>query len=460
LLLAWLLPGVLIGYYVVRNRFLAFGVQRTLLFTVTAAFLALIYIRLTMRVSEWLKDELPPEATVSIFLFLPVIFFEPIQRVVSGALDRAVRRHTEQFQRLMAEIQQAARNGNLEELLDFAETRIRETLGLASVRISLQDGPPLPAGATARIHRVPLRFGETEFGAVETQYFGQLLSGETAAALEYLAEQLPAAIDLCRLLEEKLKLERELAEHERLALLGQMAASVSHNLRNPLGSMKTLLQVQQENPQLPSDAKKENQLLLAEIERLSATLTQLLDYSRPDAAVSRELRAVDVAHAAESAVALRRHDAERKQISLEFHAQVFAARAQALEEALSDVLANLISNALEAAPEKGSVRLSVQPADGQILLSVEDDGPGVPAHLRERIFEPFFTTKARGTGLGLSIVARRVHEMGGRIACESPVRNGHGTRFTVSLRAAGDEAEKGKPENPEGQAATARGSDS
>ena len=75
-----------------------------------------------------------------------------------------------------------------------------------------------------------------------------MISGETYAALEFLCEQLPAAFDLCRLIEEKLQLERELAERERLALVGQMAASISHNLKNPLGSIKTILQVQLESP--------------------------------------------------------------------------------------------------------------------------------------------------------------------------------------------------------------------
>ena len=87
---------------------------------------------------------------------------------------------------------------------------------------------------------------------LEAASTGSYLTGETSAALEFLAEQLPGMVDLARLIEEKLRLERELAERERMAVLGQMAASVSHNLRNPLSSMKTVLQVQLENPDLPA----------------------------------------------------------------------------------------------------------------------------------------------------------------------------------------------------------------
>src|SRR5439155_7605526 len=96
---------------------------------------------------------------------------------------------------------------------------------------------------------------------------GAMLSGEVQAALELLCEQLPASIDLCRLIGEKLRLERELAERERLAALGQMAASISHNLKNPLGSIKTILQVQLENPAMPDSLKSETQMVMSEISR-------------------------------------------------------------------------------------------------------------------------------------------------------------------------------------------------
>ena len=110
---------------------------------------------------------------------------------------------------------------------------------------------------------------------------GAYLTGETSAALEFLGEQLPAMIDLARLIEEKLRLERELAERERLALLGQLAASVSHNLRNPLSSMKTILQVQLEHPDLPLDVRHDCALVVDEIDRMSEKLKQLLNFAKP-----------------------------------------------------------------------------------------------------------------------------------------------------------------------------------
>jgi two-component system sensor histidine kinase HydH len=84
------------------------------------------------------------------------------------------------------------------------------------------------------------------------------------------------------------------------------------------------------------------------------------------------------------------------------------------------------------------LRVSLTPNGDRLEVVVEDDGPGISPELRAKIFQPYFTTKASGTGLGLSIVARRVDEMNGTVACESPVRNGRGTRFRLSLPLAGE----------------------
>src|SRR5947199_10736736 len=106
--------------------------------------------------------------------------------------------------------------------------------------------PPKPTTAADTANRFELREDGRVIAILFAEPHGATFSGETRAALEFLCEQLPGALDLCRLIEEKLRLERELAERERLALVGQMAASISHNLKNPLGSMKTILQVQLE----------------------------------------------------------------------------------------------------------------------------------------------------------------------------------------------------------------------
>jgi signal transduction histidine kinase len=215
-----------------------------------------------------------------------------------------------------------------------------------------------------------------------------------------------------------------------------MAASISHNLGNPLGAMKTLLQVQLESPELSAAARSDCQRVIAEIDRLTAKLTQLLRYSRP--AVRDESSGavtVDVCAAIASAVGLLRHDAEKRSVLPEAEIAPGALLAAGHEAALGEILSSLIVNALEAAPEGGAVRVAARHRDANIEIEVADNGPGIAAEARDKIFQPFFTTKSRGTGLGRAIVARRAEELGGEIRCESPAAQGKGTRFIVALRA-------------------------
>src|SRR5712692_743 len=210
-MLAALVPSSLLGYFILRYNFLQIGVQRNLVYAVSAAFLALLYLAVVRRVETWLEPVLPPDATASILLFVLVVFFEPLQRRVGRALRRTFRMEVDRLQRLTGEIQQEARRGELGRLVEFAETRIRSELGLAGVVLRLPEGS-LRAPAQAQSDaggavRFPLRKGREEIGALEARPYGAALSGETHAALEFLAEQLPAAIDLCRLIEEKLILE-------------------------------------------------------------------------------------------------------------------------------------------------------------------------------------------------------------------------------------------------------------
>ena len=153
-------------------------------------------------------------------------------------------------------------------------------------------------------------------GTLQIEPHGAAISGETRRALEFLCEQLPGALDLCRLIEEKLRLERELAERERLALVGQMAASISHNLKNPLGSMKTILQVQLENPELPESMRAETKMVLEEIGRLSGKLNQLLQFSRPAVRGGSVAGSCDARVVVEEVAGVLSHEAERRGVKL------------------------------------------------------------------------------------------------------------------------------------------------
>jgi signal transduction histidine kinase len=394
---------------------------------------ALLYFSLIRRVSLWLEPYLPPEATAAILLFLPVVLFEPLQRLMGRVLRRTAHAELDRTQRMMGPIQEVARLGDLGRLTDFIERWVSEQLQVGEVKLRLnasRDAVPGPAGPEELF---AIRQAGNAVGFLRVKAHGAMLSGETAAALEFLCEQLPGALDLCRLIEEKLQLERELAERERLALVGQMAASISHNLKNPLGSMKTILQVQMENPELPESMRGETKMVLEEIGRLSTKLNQLLQFSRPAVLGDGRPAKCDANEVAREVVEVLRPEAERKGVGLKLNPAARALNVAIRTEALNDILTNLVVNALDAAPRGGHVNVEVSRKDSNGLVAVEDDGSGVPSELREKILQPFFTTKTQGTGLGLAIAARRATDAGGKLEFESPLSNGRGTRFLVWL---------------------------
>ena len=441
ILLAGILPGAVIIYFSLRDNFLEYGAQRNLMYALPVTFLALLYLALVRRVSGWLEPVVPPEATAAVLLFSLIFLFEPLERVIGPALQRKFQEGMGGVQRLTVELQQEARHGNVAHLVSEAERRIRQEYGLAEVRLSIPRDTatkPLEApGGLGHTAAVPLTKDGNEIGLLEAASTGSYLTGETTAALGFLAEQLPGMIDLARLIEDKLRLERELAERERMASLGQMAANVSHNLRNPLSSMKTVLQVQLEDPDLPVNVRRDSTLVVGEIDRMSTKLTQLLRYAKPSVGGQR---VAAVALANQTAI-LFRHDADTRNVRFEFERPTHEIYALASDEALNEILSNLIVNAIEAQTAGGRVRLSLSRYEGRLEIVVEDGGPGISPELRAKIFQPYFTTKPSGTGLGLSIVARRVEEIGGTISCESPVRHGKGTRFRLMLPVAEGDGE-------------------
>ena len=443
-------PFAIMLEMVFRYNFLNIGKQRSLIFAATFLFLALLYLALVRRVGDWFAPVLPPEATSAILLFLLVIFIEPLQRALSKALRRSAQKELDLAQRLSGEIREEARHGELPRLRAFIEKHVRDELGLRRLSLEFKDGRYVAervasengAGCSEEGHERPaaIPFDKRDFPIVEggheianlhVEPHGAGISGDTAAALEFLGEQLPAAFDLCRLIEEKLRLERELAERERMAALGQMAASISHNLKNPLGSIKTILQVQMESPEMPESLKVETRMVLGEISRLSNKLGQLLQFSRP-AVLGDVSTECDLSDVVSEVSAVMRSEAERKRIAIEVSAEN-GMRVATSREAVSDIVSNLLVNGLEATVSGGRVTVNVARRDGNAQICVEDDGKGIPAELREKVMQPFFTTKTQGTGLGLAIVARRVSEAGGTLDLQSPVTNGRGARFSICL---------------------------
>jgi signal transduction histidine kinase len=278
------------------------------------------------------------------------------------------------------------------------------------------------------------------------------LTSEKHAVLGVLSGQVAAAIEGCRLVEEKVRLERELASRERLALLGQMAATVAHEVKNPLSSIKSIAQVMREDEGLESydgDLK----LIISEIDRLNRTVSQLLSFSRPARANGGDNAGpTSFGEIVASTIALLSADAAERNVTVSVEKcppDVTLSESDA--GPVRDILSNLLINAIQATQPGGMVvilaEVQVSPASGSsaahpledaygrsvLVLSVSDNGPGIPEETQIRVFDPFYTTKPRGTGLGLAIVRRRVAELGAAIQLISPAAAGRGTCFRMIL---------------------------
>jgi len=432
-----LVPLVVLITQVERFNFLQIGRQRNLIYAVFGIFLALLYLSFVRRAGQWLEPYLPPEATAALVLFLPVVFFEPLQRAIRRLLQQTAQTEVDRAQKLMGPINEVARLGDLGKLREFSQRWIAEQLQLAEVKLELEnaDAPARTPNAmkASSAESFEIKRGGQHLGWLHVRSHGAMISGETYTALEFLCEQLPAAFDLCRLIEEKLQLERELAERERLALVGQMAASISHNLKNPLGSIKTILQVQMESADLPASLRGETQMVLDEINRLSAKLNQLLQFSRPGVRPSSKGDHCNIVSVVVGVAEVLCREADSSGVFLELADHPGACEVSASAEAVNDIFSNIILNAIEAVGRSGHVTISFNHQPEVCTVSVEDDGPGLTSALREKILQPFFTTKPRGTGLGLAIVTRRLEELGGQLEIDSPIRDNHGSRFRVSI---------------------------
>jgi signal transduction histidine kinase len=230
---------------------------------------------------------------------------------------------------------------------------------------------------------------------------------------------------------EKRELARRAQTAEKLAAIGTMTAGLSHEIRNPLNAAGLQLSVLERRiEKLPEELRgpllQPLTLVRDEIHRLDHMLEDFLQLSKP-----REYAAkpIDLSALVGRVLDLLENDAERRGVKL-VRKLVDGPLVAGDDGRLRQVVMNLALNALEASP-RGTLTLTTTSHDGQVVLTVDDTGPGVPQALRERIFEPFFTTKAQGSGLGLPIVHAIIAQHGGTLTVgEAP---GGGARFIVRL---------------------------
>ncbi len=221
----------------------------------------------------------------------------------------------------------------------------------------------------------------------------------------------------------------KLAEHARLAAIGQFASNIAHEIRTPLATVSMALDYF-ENTELPGAANKRLQLAEQEMARINRLLADILLYARP---LVLNTQPTDICPILEKAVASQKPLATEQQIRLHLSCPNGTLPMCADADRLLQIFLNLLQNAIEAAAQDSTVAIKIISEDEDKVVQVEihNQGESIAPEYLDRLFEPFFTTKANGTGLGLAIVRRLVQAHGGSIAATSDQTRG--TTFTVRI---------------------------
>jgi signal transduction histidine kinase len=201
---------------------------------------------------------------------------------------------------------------------------------------------------------------------------------------------------------------------DRLSAVGELSASLAHEIRNPLASIEGAAEIVDESSG-PEEIREFRGIILKECRRLNGLLTSLLDFARPRAP---ELREANVDRVFDSVIELAAHAAGKTGVRI---TKEIAPKLPSLvcdSEQLRQVMLNLVINATQAMPRGGTIVLSAGPHESGVEIRVRDEGSGIPETDLDKIFNPFFTTKKEGTGLGLSVVHQIVTQHGGSVSAQ------------------------------------------
>jgi len=224
----------------------------------------------------------------------------------------------------------------------------------------------------------------------------------------------------------RVALEERLREQAAMARIGEMAAVIAHEVRNPLAAVRGAIQVV--GGRLPADSRDAPVIkdVIARIDALNALIQDLLLFSRPP---QPRLRPVEITPLVGMIVELLSQDPAFAGVRVTIDGQPIVLSAD--PELLKIVFQNLFINAAQAMQGSGAIHVSLRADDSNLQIEVADTGPGIPPDVCQKLFKPFFTTKARGTGLGLSTARRLLEAHGGTIAVHCPAEGG--TVVTLSL---------------------------
>ena len=229
------------------------------------------------------------------------------------------------------------------------------------------------------------------------------------------------------------KSREHLQQAEKMAMVGTLAAGMAHSIRNPFTSVKMRIFSLSRYLDLSSTEKEDFEVISEEIRHIDTILQNFLEFSRPP---KLKIQQISPSMIVDLVIQLLEHRLKSYDVTIKVVRKQPLPEIEADPEQLKEVLVNLVINACESMNGGGMIEIDekeefIKSLGHVVILKISDNGPGIPASIKDKIFQPFFTTKEEGTGLGLSIVERIIKEHGGTIEVLS--KNGQGASFIITL---------------------------
>ncbi|HWF90189.1 MAG TPA: histidine kinase dimerization/phospho-acceptor domain-containing protein, partial [Pyrinomonadaceae bacterium] len=298
-----LLPSVLLAYYIYRYRYLEIIIEESLIVVTFAMVVLTVYVFGIRTIGDWMTQRygVRPGLVEALLILALALLAAPFRGFLAQRFRKLFEREATLYKEIVARIgSYAGQYKDLSDLLHFVEERTTGALGLRRLKIYVEESEPWvkqvleisresawlpiedePVLAEQNFKLAyPLRREDEVQGLLALDAASASLTPDARTILALLADQVAIAIDDSRLLEENLRLERELAERERLAALGRMAATVAHEIKNPLSAIKSIAQVMREDEGLRIEYERDLGLIVGETDRLSQIVTQLLSFAR------------------------------------------------------------------------------------------------------------------------------------------------------------------------------------
>lgn len=230
---------------------------------------------------------------------------------------------------------------------------------------------------------------------------------------------------------EKVEMENQILHSEKLAVIGRLVASISHEIKNPLSIInqsayslkRKVIRICKENAE---DIITGLDRIEKSVYRANDIVERLLNFTKP---YYVKVQTINLKEVLDEAIKLSYLQAKRSDVSIS--KRLTNAYIKGDKNALIQLFINILINAIESIQDKGSVNVKTYKDKDKVIIKIKDTGVGIPSQYIDKIFEPFFTTKESGTGLGLAVAYRIVESHGGKIYVES--EEGKGTEFTVEL---------------------------